>query len=615
MGHEGPGSVLAELRRLSWSTTLNCDHIKYANGFGFFEVKVDLTDEGYEHMDDIVKLIFQYVNIIRHLGIQQWIFEEYRSLSEMEFRFEDQKSPITVAAKIASCMRHYQMPDVLTGPLLVYEWRPDLIEFVLKMLTPENLRIVIVDQTAYYKCNNIEPIYQTKYGIEHIRASTIREWQICGMDKNLHLPEPNLFIPTDFEFLPIKNWKQTFPRIIRDSSFIRVWFKQDTEFRKPKTILTIELKNPTIHCDPLNWNLAHLFVWMLEDHLKEKLFAAELAGLEWRLAITTAGIRIFIEGFSHKQDIFLETILKEMFRYKIDLKRFEETYDSYLTDLKSMSSEKPQQMAIYFLELLLIEHMWSNEELIAAMKLITINRLKTFMKEILSQTYADCFIFGNVNEEKALQLSAIVEDRLSKARSLSKSSMIIVLVQNSFRERKLNDGDSFVFQIFNNFHKVNCTSVFVHCGLQEDKTNVLLDLVLQILKAPFFDVLRTQEQQGYLVDCLIRRTNGTQGIKFVVESTKHPEFIEERIRMFLISMTFKIEEMGTEKFENHKQALMVKKLQNPLTLASQFWQFHREIANQQYHFNRANVEASILKKITQEDVLEFYKVIQVYCFL
>jgi insulysin len=46
LGHEGQGSVLSELKKLRWCSSLNCDHVKYANGFGFFEIKVDLTDDG-----------------------------------------------------------------------------------------------------------------------------------------------------------------------------------------------------------------------------------------------------------------------------------------------------------------------------------------------------------------------------------------------------------------------------------------------------------------------------------------------------------------------------------------------------------------------------------------
>lgn len=110
-----------------------------------------------------------------------------------------------------------------------------------------------------------------------------------------------------------------------------------------------------------------------------------------------------------------------------------------------------------------------------------------------------------------------------------------------------------------------------------------------------------------MVDCLIRRTNGAQGIKFVIESTKNPMYIENRISSFLATMDDEISKMSEEKFETAKKALKAKKIP-PTTLSEQFWDFFREIVIQQYHFNRSNVEASILKKVTMDEVLKFYKV-------
>jgi insulysin len=401
-------------------------------------------------MDNITKLIFQYLNMMRDMGIKEWVFDEYRNLKDLEFRFEDHKNPISLVRKVVSAMRHYPFPEVLIAPTVVSEWRPDLIEVVLNLLNPKNLRIIIVDQTMYWKCLLTEDIYNTKYGTEIIPQKTIRDWSICGFDTKLHLPEPNVFIPTDFEFLPIENWKQIYPKIIRDTSLVRVWFKQDTEFRKPKSIMTVELKNATIHCDPLNWNLTHVFVWMLEDHLKQQFYVAELAGLECQISVTTSGIRIYIDGYSHKQDIFLEMILKEIFRFKIDRSRFEDTFDSYYTELKGFKQDKPQQVAIYTLGVILTEQMWTNEELLAAMKFINIGRLKTFMKEVLTQTHAECFIYGNVNQEKALQLSKIIEDRLDKARNYnkSKSSVFLILAPLPLRERMLPERKNYCFVHF-----------------------------------------------------------------------------------------------------------------------------------------------------------------------
>lgn len=67
--------------------------------------------------------------------------------------------------------------------------------------------------------------------------------------------------------------------------------------------------------------------------------------------------------------------------------------------------------------------------------------------------------------------------------------------------------------------------------------------------------------------------------------------------------------MSAEKFECIKRALKVKKLPKSLTLADQFWSYFKEIANQQYHFNRINVEASILRAITKDEVVSFFMVI------
>lgn len=133
---------------------------------------------------------------------------------------------------------------------------------------------------------------------------------------------------------------------------------------------------------------------------------------------------------------------------------------------------------------------------------------------------------------------------------------------------------------------------------ENEKKNPLLVLIFK----------SSQEQQGYLVDCLIRRSNNTHGIKFVVESTKHPEYIDQRITSFLATMTNDFSEISTEAFEAAKKALRAKK-PLPTTLSEQFWKYFKEIAIQQYHFNRANVEASILRSLTLDEVVRFFKVI------
>lgn len=59
--------------------------------------------------------------------------------------------------------------------------------------------------------------------------------------------------------------------------------------------------------------------------------------------------------------------------------------------------------------------------------------------------------------------------------------------------------EPYLFESSNEFHKASCASFYLQCGVQEDNSNVFIDLVSQILSEPCYNVLRTQEQLGYIV--------------------------------------------------------------------------------------------------------------------
>lgn len=59
IGHEGKGSILSELKSRGWCNSLLAGHNTLARGFGFFDIMVDLTQEGFENIDEIIKIIFQ----------------------------------------------------------------------------------------------------------------------------------------------------------------------------------------------------------------------------------------------------------------------------------------------------------------------------------------------------------------------------------------------------------------------------------------------------------------------------------------------------------------------------------------------------------------------------
>ena len=65
VGHKGPGGLFASLRRQGLAQHLVATGRNLARGFSFFMVTVQLTEDGERQVDDVVKAIFQYVQLLK----------------------------------------------------------------------------------------------------------------------------------------------------------------------------------------------------------------------------------------------------------------------------------------------------------------------------------------------------------------------------------------------------------------------------------------------------------------------------------------------------------------------------------------------------------------------
>lgn len=105
---------------------------------------------------------------------------------------------------------------------------------------------------------------------------------------------------------------------------------------------------------------------------------------------------------------------------------------------------------------------------------------------------------------------------MARKKKLKKSLVLIFIIDFSI----LQLGANFLFCSDNDVHATHCVETYLQLGLEEKRSNMLLELAMQILKEPCFNVLRTQEQLGYIVFSGVRRANGVQGLRFIVQSEK-----------------------------------------------------------------------------------------------
>ncbi|KAK2490270.1 hypothetical protein MC885_013819 [Smutsia gigantea] len=630
IGHEGPGSLLSELKSKGWVNTLVGGQKEGARGFMFFIINVDLTEEGLLHVEDIILHMFQYIQKLRAEGPQEWVFQECKDLNAVAFRFKDKERPRGYTSKIAGILHYYPLEEVLTAEYLLEEFRPDLIEMVLDKLRPENVRVAIVSKSFEGKTDRTEEWYGTQYKQEALSDEMIQKWQNADLNGKFKLPTKNEFIPTDFEILPLEKEATSYPSLIKDTAMSKLWFKQDDKFFLPKACLNFEFFSPFAYVDPLHCNMAYLYLELLKDSLNEYAYAAELAGLSYDLQNTIYGIRyiyadplhcnmtylfirllkddlkeytyaarlsglsygiasgmnailLSVKGYNDKQPILLKKIIEKMAAFEIDEKRFEIIKEAYMRSLNNFRAEQPHQHAMYYLRLLMTEVAWTKDELKEALDGLHTSAAVTAAHRSPSP--------WKHNKAGIMQM---VEDTLIE-HAHTKPLLPSQLVR--YREVQLPDRGWFVYQQRNEVHN-NCgIEIYYQTDMQSTSENMFLELFCQIISEPCFNTLRTKEQLA----------NGIQGLRFIIQSEKPPHYLESRVEAFLLTMEKSIEDMTEEAFQKHIQALAIRRLDKPKKLSAECAKYWGEIISQQYNFDRDNTEVAYLKTLTKEDIIKFYK--------
>ncbi|XP_041968521.1 insulin-degrading enzyme [Aricia agestis] len=604
LGHEGQGSLLSALKARGWCNNLVGGTRIGARGFGFFGVQVDLTETGVKHIDEIVQLVFQYIEMLKAGGPQRWVWEEQRDLLAMEFRFKDEQDPRYFATGHVHALQEYPMDDVLSAYYLVSEWRPDLVDELLALLTPDNVRVGVVAKCFEEKCTQVEPWYGTKYLQEDIEESTLNQWKSTKPTEELHLPPPNEFIPTrlDLEtsFDPTTDGIE--PTIIKDTPLMRLWYKRDNEFSLPKAFITLDLVSPLAYSSPAHCNLCSLWVLVLRDRLQQFVYAAELAGIRWNISNGKFGLTITIDGYDDKQHVLLEKIIDHIVSFEADPKRFDIMKENHIRSIKNFDAEQPYKHAVYQQALCMSDIVWTRGQLADSAKDLTPEDLNEFAARLMRSVHVEGLMFGNITRERALAIADTVENKLPKDATPLLAQQLLLC-----REVEIEKGAWYLRSIENSVHKSSCASLYYACGARETRANVTLELLAQALSEPCFNVLRTKEQLGYIVFSGLRISNGVQGLRFIVQSDRHPAYLEQRIEAFIRSQQEYLENMSEEEFLKHRAALAAQRLERPKRMATKASRAWSEITAQVYNFDRPRVEVEELNTITKEELLQFYK--------
>ncbi|XP_013923143.1 PREDICTED: nardilysin-like [Thamnophis sirtalis] len=184
-------------------------------------------------------------------NFDQWIWEEIQKIEANEFCFQEQTDPIEFVENICENMHLFEKEDLLTGDQLLIEYNAEIIADALNHLTPEKVNIFLLSPSHEGQCSKKEKWFGAQYCMLDIDSYWSTLWRTdFPLNPDLHLPQENKYIATDFSVKETDTRAPEYPTKIINTREGCLWYKEDNKFGVPKVIPVKE-----IHSLNISWAL------------------------------------------------------------------------------------------------------------------------------------------------------------------------------------------------------------------------------------------------------------------------------------------------------------------------------------------------------------------------
>ncbi|MDA5565408.1 insulinase family protein [Cobetia sp. MMG027] len=593
IGHEGEGSLLAVLKDKGWADGLSAGGGPSDGENALLSISVTLTPEGARHQPAIRAALFDYLALIRQQGLEEWRYKEQAALGEQEFRFQQRSSPVDLASSLAMMMTRYPVKDVLAAPYLMQDYDAELIESTLDRLTPENLLEVYSgpDVTGEQQGK----WFKAPYTLTRLTDDAVaRAGDDPSLAARLALPAPNPYLASDFQVL---NLPDAPPRQLIDEPGAELWYQGDDSFGVPKAEWRFGLLNPAVSASVEDEVMSRVLAAWLNDSLNARLYPARLAGQDALAYAHGRGITLQFSGWRDGQQPEMREVLDQLVNGDIDSQRL-----ARITQRMTRSLSNRAQAPLYTqlgrsLSEALVGQPTTVSQQQDVLEQITSERLDAFRKRFLARLHVQAMVTGNLSDTQARETGQLVINGLApRVTRDGIPELAIHRVDQPLALRpESSRGDAGALRYLQG----------------KDRTlesQASLAVLGQLIEAPFYSRLRTDEQLGYIVSASYSPMLDAPGLSLLVQSpSKDSKTLFSRMDAFFTTFDERITALDEATLASYRSAVIDGLEQKPRRLselASRNWS---ELSFGWTDFDRRQQLIHAVEQVSVQDIRDAWQ--------
>ncbi len=595
-GNESKGTILSFLKEKGWAVSLTAgvsiEHIKT----DFFSLDIELTLEGEKNIKQIIKVVFDYLALIKEAGVVKWRFEEMKEIANLNFHHKDIFSPLSLVSYLSAQAQYYKPKNLLNASWKFGKFDKQAIYQVLDQLVVDNLKVI------YTTPHNIplpkkDKWYSTSYRIYPITPSDKFYWKTSkNKNKNLFLPIKNTYLLSKIPRISQGGLKGVLQKL--PFKKVAAYHVKDTSFQVPKIKLYLDILTPDAYSNPKNSSFTRIYASLLRDTFAQELYLASLLDYSVKIHSGVTGLSLELTGYPEKMEFFTLQVLKILTKTKFTNEHFNLFRQKIKEYWENLNLSPAYRLATYEFQQFTKKPFWYYEDYLSVLDTLSYQEFVDFQSNFFRSLAIEFFVYGNIQKKEATYfIKKILANIEFIPLSTKPTESIIQLPRgaNYFFQRQSQDINSAIITSYQAQEKT--ASVEVKMNLLEN-----------IIKSKFYDFIRTKRQLGYLVWSYYTGIRQSNSFLFVVQSAvANPSSLQGQINEFLNSFEQELTDLNKQEFTNIVTGLHQIYEQKPENFADSSNFYYSAIQQKDYLLKRKKILQKELQTIKKHDLLEFYR--------
>ena len=653
LGDEGENSLLIKLKERDWVRSLNVGIAPMYEGYSELRVKFSLTPAGMENIASVTEHFYQAVAQIRseitsverrkHARSR---FKEHKQITENAIRFMEPMGAVDTVLGIVNASRYFEPAEIVVGSALYEEFDAQAILSVVDQIVPDNsIALLASDQLPgqfelgktsrwYHAKHDIFPLAKVCAGRTDCQEKLIvvaknkDQLVYSGGDEDAYLPLPNNYLADNFLLRCEKDALSPCidDRVAKEIDFEasiqhlgynwgNVYWHTDRLFKQPRTEFYVQLLqskdnqlNSIAGIDSRDLVRRHvlksLYIRVIREVLRSKAYAASSAGLSYSIYGNRSGLVVSLDGYSQTLPRLTEDVFQafdaEIIASEVNNSAFAVIKQSLLESYQRRLLATPNSRLGDQLSLMLLPDSHSVEQKIQVLSDIGFQDVISFAEEFLSEYQAEVLLAGNIalRDVKSYQKILCEHFRCQKPRQAKMNTEVrdITGVKKSIGSIGVSHSDHASLWYFQSPDD----------SIESTAATMLLS---SVLRAPFFNELRTEQQLGYLVSLSYAPFYRRAGLSLSVQSADFSSdqidnAIENWLKM-LFSDSGLDAPLSEQAFNLHRTSLLDEISKPPKHSHEQVSRWWRTLQLGDYTFERRQKLVSAIEKLNYQRFVKF----------